>query len=113
MGKRSERNHPEKDLQNTILQYLQIKHIFAWRANTGAAKFGTHFIRFGIPGMADITGILGDGRRLEIECKAPLGKLTPYQKDFLDRIKESGGCTIIARNLDDVINGLIEKRIPQ
>ena len=101
------RNHPEKDLQNTILQYLQIRHIFAWRQNSGAAKFDNHFVRFGIPGISDILGLIPpDGKFLAVEVKAPMGKLTPYQKDFLDRIKASGGCAIIARSLDDVIYGL-------
>jgi len=92
-----------------ILEYLQIRHIFAWRQNSGAAKFDNHFVRFGIPGISDILGIIpgdGNGKFLAIEVKSPLGKLTPYQKDFLDRIKASGGCAIIARNLDDVIYGL-------
>ncbi|RMG17749.1 MAG: hypothetical protein D6729_08280 [Deltaproteobacteria bacterium] len=53
-----------------------------WRANVGAARFGRHVVKFGIPGQADLTGILPGGIRLEIEVKGPTGRQSPQQRAF-------------------------------
>ena len=63
----------------------------AWRNNVGAARDGGRFVRFGLPGSADITGILQDGRRREIEVKGPRGRLSEKQKNFGAMIEKFGG----------------------
>ena len=59
----------ESAIQSAILKYLRYHPKVAWveRMNVGATKVGNRFIRFGKPGMCDITGQLKNGRRLEIE----------------------------------------------
>ena len=114
----------EHDIQTQILEFLKLKGIVAWRSNTGASVFRNkgknYFVRFGIPGQADITGILPDGRRLEIEVKTPeelekirSGKIPPSkrqhiaeQKLFLKIINENNGVAFFASSVEQLINKL-------
>jgi hypothetical protein len=90
----------------TILSYLKLRPGKYWRQNTGAvslaSKRGNRFVRFGLVGAADITGIK-DGKRIEIEVKTAKGKLSDNQKNFRSMIEEQGGVYIVARSVDDVI----------
>ena len=90
----------EQDIQNSILNYLQAKGIFCWRNSVG----GTQKKRYGLKGSADITGLLKNGRRLEIEVKSEKGKLSKEQKEFLEMINLNNGLAMVVRSLDDVIN---------
>lgn len=74
-----------------------------WRRNVGAAKTEYGFVRFGLPGEADVTGIAPDGRRLEIEVKAGRDRLTPKQEKFLSMIESRGGIALVARDVDGCI----------
>ena len=65
-------------------------------------------IKFSIPGAADITGILPDGRRLEIEVKSATGKQSKQQEKFEAMITKLGGVYVLARSEEDVWNGLRE-----
>lgn len=78
----------------------------AWRVNTGAFKVGGRFVRFGFPGMADISGILINGRRLEIEVKTAKGKQSQPQKNFEKMIKKHNGIYLLAREYDTVKKAL-------
>lgn len=73
-----------------------------WRANSGVARFGDRFVRFGVPGQADISGILRDGRRIEIETKTSTGRLSRHQEAFCDMIRAFGGVYVLARCVRDV-----------
>lgn len=70
-------NRPlERDIQKAILEYLQMRGIFAFRVNTGAAMLPgrngrKQLVRFGFAGVADIIGIL------------KLKALMPEEKDEL------------------------------
>jgi hypothetical protein len=59
-------------------------------------------IRFGVPGQADISGLIKGGRRLEIEIKTGSGKLHEGQKNFRDMILDLGGLHIECRSLSDL-----------
>lgn len=101
----------ERDVLNACLDYLAIKHIFAWRNNTGAFPIEMpgqtrRFIKFGRKGSSDIIGILPDGKFLAVECKDKYGKLRIEQYDFLEDIKNNNGLAILARSLEDLIDGL-------
>jgi hypothetical protein len=75
-----------------------------WRANTGAMRDASgRVIRFGVPGQADISGLLAPtGQRLEIECKSRTGRQSPEQVAWQAMIERHGGIYILARSLDDV-----------
>ena len=93
----------EKQLQNAILRTFGTRSdMRLWRANTGAARVGRRFIRFGVPGQADLTGILPGGRRLEIEVKSPTGRQTPDQQAFQTMLERFGGLYVLARSVNDV-----------
>ena len=79
----------EKSIQNDILRAFGTRPALRlWRANCGAALLGGRVVRFGIPGQADLTGILPDGRRLEIEVKSPTGRQTPQQTRLPEHDRE-------------------------
>lgn len=79
-----------------------------WRANVGVARIGGprraggRVVRFGLPGQADLTGILPGGVRLEIEVKGPDGRQTAEQHAFQQVIERFGGVYVLARSVDDV-----------
>ena len=86
----------EAELQRACLEMLQASRVGVfWRQNTGAVKIQgagrkrDRFVRFGVPGQADITGVV-DGMRIEIEVKTPGGRLRPSQVEFQDLMVENG-----------------------
>jgi len=93
----------EKELQNAILRaFGTLPVLRLWRANVGVARLGRRVVRFGIPGQGDLTGILADGRRLEIEVKAATGRQTSVQQSFQEMIERFHGVYILARSMEDV-----------
>lgn len=98
----------ESDLvQQILLAFGSLPTLRIWRVNTGAVKTADRFIRYGIPGMADISGILApSGRRIEIECKAATGRQSEAQRNWQAMIEKHGGLYILARSVDDVARAL-------
>lgn len=105
-----ERNVPENVIKRHIIHYLKLKKIMCWsNATTGIwdAKAGKYrrLNGYGMrKGVADILGILPDGRFLAIECKTGYNKTTPEQDNFINEINASNGVAFVARNLGDVIS---------
>ena len=91
-----------------VLKALNTHPAVAWceRMNSGAARMGGRFVRFGFKGCPDVLGQLRDGRLLGVEVKAPTGKLRPEQTIFLERIRGAGGVAFVARDLRDVLREL-------
>lgn len=120
----------EKEIQESILEWLTLKRIFCFRQNTGALgvedsrrKSGKRVVRFATPGCADIIGLMearrvkgfdgaikyeDHGRFLAIEVKSARGKQSLAQHSFQQAVERSGGLYILARSLDDVIRALGE-----
>jgi hypothetical protein len=107
----------EHAIQDAILRYLAVDRRVAWakRINSGAhtaesvnakGKPVRRFVRYGFPGCSDILGQLTDGRLLAIECKSRRGKLTDEQAAFLITVQANGGVAFVARNIEDVQEGL-------
>lgn len=99
----------EKAVQNAILREFGTRRdMRLWRANVGVARIGGprsaggRIVRFGIPGQADLTGILPGGVRLEIEVKGPTGRQSEDQRNFQRMIERFGGVYVLARSVDDV-----------
>ena len=99
---------PEAGALREVLQALTAHPAVAWceRMNSGAAKIGNRFVRFGWPGCPDVLGQLKDGRLLGVEVKAAKGKLRPEQSIFLERIRCAGGVAFMARDYRDVFHEL-------
>ena len=76
--------------------------IRAWRNNTGSLKIDNRFVRFGLKGQADISGIMEGGPRLEIEVKTSKGVQSQAQKDYDQMITKFGGIYLLARDYETV-----------
>jgi hypothetical protein len=112
---RAPRGALERDVQPTVLAFLQIHPRVAWvvRMNTGVAEFGNNDglpvrrVRFAFPGCSDIIGQLRDGRFLAVECKREVGgSVTEEQEAFLRNVNRYGGCAFIARGVEDCVRAL-------
>lgn len=101
-------NRPESAALVEVLKALKTHPAVVWceRMNSGAAKVGNRFIRFGFTGCPDVLGQLRDGRLLGVEVKSKTGKLRPEQSIFLERIRGAGGVAFVARNCRDVFREL-------
>lgn len=87
-----------------------------WDAATGyALSFGDEqrVLHFGVNGQADLTGILPNGRRLEVEVKTPRDKLRPDQLNFREMILSRGGLYIVARTADEAEQELAKHGYPR
>lgn len=92
--------HIQRDIQ---LRFGALPWLRLWRVNVGAAKMPTgQVMRFGLPGMADLTGLVACGRRLEVEVKGPEGRLSKQQEAWGRCITALGGLWIVARSADDL-----------
>ncbi|MFP4145893.1 MAG: VRR-NUC domain-containing protein [Phycisphaeraceae bacterium] len=98
----------ERQIQNAILRtFATRRDVRLWRQNTGAAPYRDakgqkRLVRFGVPGQADLSGILPGGVRLEIEVKGPKGRQSHEQQAFQRMIERFGGVYVLARSVQDV-----------
>ena len=104
----------EKQIENAILDYLALLPGTYWKCNNVGLwdsnkkvyrQPGRHFRH----GTSDILGIMGDGsgRLVAIEVKTKKGRLSEYQKQFLEDINKHGGIGFVARSLDEVRERLV------
>lgn len=101
---------PEKIIENHILQFLSYSpHVFVFKVqSTGMFDptkkiFRKSFNKNHIKGVSDILGIIKPtGQFLAIEVKSKVGKLSPEQKVFLDKVQSMGGVAFVARSLEEV-----------
>ena len=111
----------ERDIQSSILDYLAILKIPAFRRNTGAtvlnyqSKAGAmkkRLVRFSEKGQSDIWGVIPanflepGGRHFEIEVKRPGGKPTPEQQEWIDRMRRAGCIAFVAHSVEEVQKAL-------
>ena len=109
----------EAQTQRLILDWLAAKGILAFRQNTGAVRSSykgkERFMRFGVPGMADIQAFpkIAIARDMHpvltptwIEVKAPKGKQSDLQKSFQELVEAHGHKYIVAYSLEDVEKAL-------
>jgi len=111
----------ESPIVAACLRRLALRRIRAWRQNSGCAMMPGRGgkpmpVRFGEKGAADITGILRSqgGRRLEVECKRPLGprggksgrEQSDDQRAFQAMIEEEGGLYLLVRSADELDEAL-------
>ena len=93
----------EKQVQHAILRAFGTDaRMRIWRANSGVARYGKRTVAFGLPGQADLTGILPGGIRLEIEVKGPRGRQSANQRYYQEMIEGFGGVYVLARSVEDV-----------
>jgi len=98
----------EKEIQNAIIRAFGTRANSGMRVrrnNTGVAKFGKRFVKFGMPGQADLT-LFVNGRQIEIEVESPGGRQSENQKKYQRMVEATGGIYILARSVQDVRNQL-------
>ncbi len=116
-----ERRRSEQRILAEILRHFGSKPwCRLWRQNTGRAvplwaitkrprPNPLPMIAFGIPGCADLSGLLvPSGRRLEIEVKTETGTQSEQQRRYEAMIRKFGGVYVLARSIDDVYRGLLD-----
>lgn len=62
--------------------------------------------KYGLKGSADITGILQNGKRLEIEIKTGNAVQSPQQKNFAAMIQKFNGHYFVCRSVEDALNSV-------
>jgi hypothetical protein len=100
---------PENRVKAECLKYLKLRNIKAWSNPCGAVQIRPgKFMSFGLKGSSDILGVIPGGRFLAVEVKAPDGRVSPEQREFLADIKNMGGLAIVAKSFQDIDNALRE-----
>ena len=74
-----------------------------WEQPTGAAYRDNQLIRYGVVGSADISGILKNGKRLEIEVKTGKAVQSDRQINFMRMINNMGGHYYVARSVKGAV----------
>jgi len=95
----SKGNTPEGRIKARCLRYLERRGFFAWNNPSGAVRIAPdRWLHFGKKGSADILGCLPGGRFLAVETKAPEGRLTPEQRQFLETVRGLGGLAVVVKS---------------
>lgn len=92
---------PEGEIKRNICEWLQAHGIFFWVQQAGKIPGRINRSRFLRNGVSDILGVW-KGRLLAIEVKAPKGKTSPEQEEFLRLVNDRGGIGFVARSVEDV-----------
>ncbi len=97
----------EKQIENSILEYLAWRKIFAWK-NQSVGIWDAKKQIYRKPnnkhhkkGVSDIIGVF-KGKPLFIEVKKPGGKASSDQITFLTEAAKNGAIAIIAESVEDV-----------
>jgi len=99
-------------LRHDILVHEIIKAMSAtdlcrcWEQPTGAAYREGTLIHYGVKGSADISGIMRDGRRLEVEVKTGKAVQQDNQKAWGKMIINMRGIYFVARSVEHAIEQL-------
>lgn len=103
------RNNPEQQIQRAVCHQLQWRkadgvewwHVpnGGWRSRTEASIFKGLGVQAGVPDLH----FLYNGRFYALELKAPRGKLSRAQQDFIHRIRLAGGAAEWANGIDEAI----------
>lgn len=95
---------PEREILHSILvAWGAHPRLRIARVNTGAAMIRGRLVRFGVPGTADVVGLIAPtGRMLMIECKTATGRQRDAQIAMQRTVTRFGGLYVVARSLADV-----------
>ena len=93
---------PESAIQSHIIQYMTMRNWFVMRLNSGMVenKYGGR-IRLAPAGTPDLL-LIKDGKILFIEVKSAIGKITPLQEEFAEKLRSYGAEVILSRGIDDL-----------
>ena len=104
----------ESEILRACLDLLAAERILAFRMNVGTMKIDERFIKFGIPGMADILAFVKHEKwpgtdvcawtitPLWIETKSSRGRQRMIQKSFEQMVRAADHSYIVAQSSDDL-----------
>lgn len=99
----------EKVAQQHILKWIHDQGILMMATNTKCYPVNGKWLKLcGQPGWADLTGMLPSGRFLAIEVKSKVGKVSPLQQEWINRVNRAGGLALWARHVDDIKDIVLE-----
>ena len=103
----------EKEIQQAIIQYLQLKRIFVKRLNVGGMinhSTGAYILNPNTPrGIADLL-VVDEGHTIFLEIKTRKGKQSENQKIFEVEAKQAGADYFIVRSLDEAFDIFEERK---
>jgi hypothetical protein len=94
----------QKLLDEILLAIGSCPDIRVWKRVVGFDE--KRKIHYGIKGESDIDGIKMGGQRICIEVKTGNAVQTKEQKVFQAMIEKFGGLYILARSVEDALNGI-------
>lgn len=107
-GKPARKSHNERHTATVKAIAISAKALglSIWPMNTGGLPVAgaggkRYFVRLNRPGAADLTGILPDGRRIEVEVKTGEGKPNPNQLEFRAMIAQNRGVYLLVHDVYD------------
>lgn len=110
--RRRKASTPESAVLTACLDWLTLRGVYHWRHFNAGVYDPVHKVhrkppKGWKPGVADIIGILPDGRLLAVEIKRPdSGKLSKTQAAFLDAVNRLGGLALCVRGVDELERAL-------
>lgn len=96
----------QDEIRNAVSPYAII-----FRINVGNGKtVDGRFFKTGVPsGFSDLFGVRkSDGKAIFIEVKAPKGRPTDKQINFINQMKKQGAIAGICRSAEEAINLILE-----
>jgi hypothetical protein len=104
----------EAEVAAQCVQFAKANGIHLRRQNTGAARAGGRFVRFGEPGQCDYTGMAAatrggarvSGVHVEVEFKAPGRRPGAAQLAYIESVRAKGGIAFYADSLESFIQNL-------
>lgn len=91
----------ETDIQRQCLDYLSARHLFHFRCNSGMAKVGKRYIRYGVSGCPDIICVI-KGQFVGVEVKDADGKQSHDQWIFQQDLERAGGRYLLVRSVEEL-----------
>ncbi len=94
----------ERDILNTISEYLAWKKEFFWRSNNipvmvdGKYRRMPKYSKLGVPDII----LVKDGKFIGLECKTSKGKLSSAQIQFRDDVRKANGLYYEIRCIEDL-----------
>jgi hypothetical protein len=97
----------EADLLRFTTNILNHSGLLWWRVSNGASLYSkgkkTFFRKSPIAGFPDVAGLTPDGQFWALELKTAKGRISPTQKNWIEKIKQSNGIAEIARSPTEVL----------
>lgn len=109
-------DRPEQDIQKTVVKHLRqrgVPGLVFWHTPNGVAgRTRKHMIQGAIAkgmgaraGVSDLIAV-HDGKIFALELKAPGGRPTEAQLEFISDMENAGAFTCVAEGLDSALGAL-------